>query len=90
MLEDRINEPENGFQKKSLRLVLMNLQNVYTRLGVYSVQPMGLERWGAETFQRIVGSLTDAEMFAEQADCEVKIISKKTCKPGECGTTNED
>ena len=32
----------------------------------------------------IVGSLTDANMFEEMADCEVKIISQKTCKPGEC------
>ena len=38
----------------------------------------------------IVGSLTEAEMFAEMAECEVKILSTKTCKPGECQAKEEE
>ena len=41
----------------------------------------------------IVGSVTDAETFAEQIDpkvTEVKILCKKFCKPGECEARSEE
>jgi L-ascorbate metabolism protein UlaG (beta-lactamase superfamily) len=38
----------------------------------------------------IVGSKTDAEMFEEMADCEVRIISNRTCKPGECEARGDE
>ena len=37
----------------------------------------------------IVGSITDAEMFVEQVDCETKILCKKKAKPGEYQATGD-
>jgi L-ascorbate metabolism protein UlaG (beta-lactamase superfamily) len=32
----------------------------------------------------IVGGISEAEMFKEMADCEVKILDCPVCKAGEC------
>lgn len=62
MLEEKIREEIETPFKKHLNLAgikesisnkLTPLHDVLNRLGFYSVQPMGLEKWGYETGHRI-------------------------------------